>query len=615
LHGLGGVGKTTLAWHYAHDHLGSYRLVWWIRSDTPELIDAGLAALAARLRGDAAPLPTAQAVTWAIGWLQAHPGWLLVFDNVEKPEDVRGIAGQLRDAGRQLITSRCKEGWTGAPIALPVLDAEASLDLLARLTDGGDEDEAARALAEDLGHLPLALEQAGAFIAQTSLTVDEYRGMLRAHPEHATDAAPPGSDPARTMARIWRITLDVLHERDPRAVDILRIAAWYAPTGIPRDLFAPLAENPVDRAGLLALLANYNMITLDRTSLGVHRLVQMVARTPSEADPHRPQSLITAARDRAAAWMRHALPPDPVANVEGWPTWRILLPHAEALLTAWSPAEDTVDTSWVLNAVATYLEGQGEVRKAAEYFHRALEADTRVLGADHPDTLMSRNNLAGAYESAGDVGRAIALFEQVLVDSVRVLGADHRDTLTSRNNLAYAYESAGDVGRAIALYEQTLADRVGVLGVDHPSTLRSRNNLAYAYESAGDVGRAIALYEQTLADRVRVLGVDHPSTLTSRNNLAGAYESAGDVGRAIALYEQTLADRVRVLGVDHPDTLRSRNNLAGAYESAGDVGRALALYEQTLADSVRVLGQDHPTTKIVRENLTSARAKASPPTD
>ncbi|MDQ1047314.1 tetratricopeptide repeat protein [Streptomyces sp. V4I2] len=656
VHGLGGVGKTTLALHYAHDHAGAYRLVWWIRADTPELIEAGFAALTLRLRGgEGADLTTAQAAEWAVGWLQTHPGWLLVFDNAAKPEDVHVWTGQLRASGRHLITSRYKRGWVCDPIALPVLDEEASLTLLSRLGGADDEDEA-RALADDLGHLPLALEQAGAFIAQTGITIAEYRDMLRRRPERTTDAAPGGSDPARTVARIWRITLDALQERDPRAVDILQIAAWYAPTGIPRALFAPLAEDPIDLAQLLGLLADYNMITLDRAGVGVHRLVQTVARTASEpgGDPHRDQARITAAYDLAAKLMLDKLPGDAAFGVAGWPTWRVLLPHVEALVDTEAPEDPGVDTAeinLILRQAGQFLLEQGKVSQATGYYSRSLAAASRMLGEDHPYTLGSRNNLAYAYMAAGDLGRAIPLFERTLEASVRVLGEDHPDTLRARNNLAGAYEKAGDarraipmwertledfarvsgedhpytlssrinlagaymavgeLGRAVPLFERTLEDSLRVLGEDHPYTLASRNNLAYAYMEAGDAGRVIPLWERTLEDSARVLGADHPTTLVSANNLAGAYMMVGDLGRAIPMWERTLADRVRVLGEDHPETLSSGSNLAGAYRLAGDLGRAIRLYEQTLADCLRVLGEDHPTTRNVRELLSVARAQ------
>ncbi|MGW6526782.1 tetratricopeptide repeat protein [Streptomyces venezuelae] len=610
LHGLGGVGKTTLALHYAHDHRDEYRLVWWIRADTPDLIDAGLAALAARLRGGRAPaLATAQAASWAIGWLQTHPGWLLVFDNVERPEDIRTITGQLRGSGRQLITSRCKGGWSGDPIPLPVLDADSSLALLARLTDDRNETEA-RALAEDLGHLPLAIEQAGAFIAQTMMAVREYRAMLGQYPGETTDAAPEGADPTRTMARIWRITLDVLHERDPRAVDILRIAAWYAPTGIPRDLFAPLAENPVDLARLLALLANYNMLTLDRSTMGVHRLVQTVARTVSQEDPHRTEGQIRAARNLAVARMCDLLPSDPARNVTGWSMFENLLPHVEALLEVWPPTEDTEATHFLINEVALYLEGQGEVSKAVKLFERGLDAASRTLGDDNASTLTARNNLAAVYGEMGDTARALSLFKQVLSECERVLGSDHPDTLRARNNLADTHREMGDVSRALALSEQVVSDRRRVLGADHPDTLSSTDNLAGVYREAGDVARSISLYEQVLADRSRVLGEGHPSTLTSRNNLAGACRAGGDVSRASALYEQVLSECERELGAEHPYTLTSRNNLAGAYAEVGDLTRAIALYEQVLTARERVMGSDHPDSLMSRNNLADAYREA-----
>ncbi|MFJ6899899.1 tetratricopeptide repeat protein [Streptomyces hokutonensis] len=609
VHGLGGVGKTTLALHYAHDHAGAYRLVWWIRSDTPELIEAGFAALTVRLRGEeSSGLTTTQAAEWAVGWLQTHPGWLLVFDNAEKPGDVHAWTGQLRASGRHLITSRYKRGWVCDPISLPVLDQEASLALLSGIVGNGEEHEA-RALADELGHLPLALEQAGAFIAQREVSIAAYRAMLDQYPARAAAAAPGGFDPARTVARIWRITLDVLEEQDPRAVEILRIAAWYAPTGIPRTLFEPLAEDPVDLAQLLGLLADYNMITLDRAGVGIHRLVQMVARTPSADDLHRDQARILAARERATALILGELPEDPSGNVAGWPTWRALLPHIEVILDAFEPGEDTAATDAILTQTGQFLQEQGQLSQATDCFVRSVAAATRLFGEDDPSTLVSRNNLAVAYRASGNVARAVLLYERTLEDCVRVLGEDHPDTLVSRNNLAYAYEVLGDVVRAVPLFERALEDCVRVLGEDHPDTLHSRNNLAGAYESSGDEVRAVLLYERTLQDRVRVLGEDHPDTLVSRNNLAYAYRASGDVVRAVPLYERTLQDRVRVLGEDHPDTLASRNNLAYAYQVSGDMTRAILLYEQAAAGCLRVLGEDHPTTKVVHANLSIVRAQ------
>ena len=539
----------------------------------------------------------------AVQWLAADSGWLVILDNVIDPADVAPLLARA-PAGRYLITSRRASGWyaTGVvPVRLDVLDpAEAQALLAAILAPGrpGEADGAAELCAE-LGFLPLAIEQAGAYLAQAGATPREYLGLLARYPAAMYQAAAEGGDAARTIARIWRLTVDRLAD-DPLAGQVLRILAWYAPDGIPRMLLDGLADPPAVLAAV-GRLAAYSMLTADAGTLALHRLVQAVTRTPDPDDPHRNPQAINAAREQATRQLAGALPDyqDPA----GWPGWRMLLPHIDALASHAPPDTDTNYTAYLLNQAGAFLDGQGQPGRAAGYLQRALAGCVRVLGADHPDTLTMRNNLAGAYQAAGDLGRAIPLSEQVLADRQRVLGADHPATLGSRNNLALAYQAAGDLARAIPLLEQALADSVRVLGADHPQTLTSRNNLAGAYRYAGDLARAIPLYEQVLADRQRVLGADHPDTLTTRNSLAGAYQAAGDLGRAIPLSEQVLADSVRVLGADHPQTLSSRNILACAYQAAGDLGRAIPLYEQALADSVRVLGADHPQTLATRNNL------------
>ena len=230
------------------------------------------------------------------------------------------------------------------------------------------------------------------------------------------------------------------------------------------------------------------------------------------------------------------------------------------------------------------------------------------------DTILSENDkltgadtVARAYLSAGLLDQAITLFKKNLADSERILGPDHPGTLVSRNNLALAYQDAGKLEKAIDLFEQTLADFERILGPDHPHTLITRNNLALAYLSAGRLEQAIDLFEQTLADFERILGPDHPHTLITRDNLALAYQDAGKLEKAINLFKQTLADSERILGSDHPHTLTSRGNLASAYQDAGELEQAINLFEQTLTDRERILGPDHPNTLTARNNLARAR--------
>jgi tetratricopeptide (TPR) repeat protein len=566
VHGLGGIGKSTLAAHWAAARASDFSLIWWITADTAAGIDAGLAALAVGLQpalSDVLPLEALR--EGAVQWLAAHHGWLLILDNVTDPADVAPLLARA-PAGRYLITSRRATGWhaTAVPVRLGVLGPEEAAGLLTAILarEPPREAEGAAQLCEELGFLPLAIEQAGAFLAETGASPRQYLDLLGRYPADMYQAAAEGGDPGRTIARIWHVTLDRLAE-DPLAGQVLRILAWYAPDGIPRGLLDGLADPPA-LLRAVSRLAAYSMITTAASAtLSVHRLVQAVTRTPDPNDPAWSAQVIDQAREQATEQLAAAVPPD-WRDPSEWPTWRAVLPHIDALTRHTPSGAGTQATAYLLSQAGAFLEGQGQVTRATRYMQRALADYVRVLGADHPAALISRSNLAYAYRAAGDLDRAIPLFESALADSVRVLGADHPATLTSRNNLASAYQDAGDLTRAIPLHAQTLADRQRVLGADHPDTLASRNNLAGAYQVAGDLDRAIPLHEQILADSVRVLGADHPATLASRNNLAAAYHAAGDLDRAIPLHEQNLADSVRVLGADHPKTKIVRGNLGAA---------------------------------------------------
>ena len=418
VHGLGGIGKSALAARYVALHAGRYTQVVWITAEDAAGIEAGLRRFALALEPKLAALPSEALAERATAWLASHHGWLLVLDNVTSPNDISTLLSHLgAGGGRFLATSRRSAGWNrigAAPVRLDVLRPGEALALLARTVgttpgalDGGDE------LCAELGFLPLAITQAGAYIAQNQPGYEpgarEYLRLLADHPAHLYATGDEDTDSERTIARTWNITLDRLAD-DPLAGQILRILAWYAPDQIPTGLLDPLAPQPgLNEA--IGKLAAYSMLT--RTPAGpqafprltVHRLVQAVTRTPDPADPHRDPDLIAQARDRATTLLAAALPED-WDDPAAWPAWRRLIPHIDALADHTTPDTDTPRTSHILNQAGLFLDGQGSLTLAAGHLHRAHDGYHRVLGADHPATLASRNNLAYAYESAGDLGRA-----------------------------------------------------------------------------------------------------------------------------------------------------------------------------------------------------------------
>ncbi|MGA6220377.1 tetratricopeptide repeat protein, partial [Streptomyces umbrinus] len=509
--GLGGIGKSTLALHYAHRHRGDYALIWWINGASPDEIETSLTALTHTLvPGWAATADRMAQVAWAMQWLAWHPNWLLVYDNVENPDDLTPYTGALHQ-GHHLATSRRTTGWPdSAPtLTLGNLDPDDATTLLCRLvlkeaSPTARQQAEARALAVELGYFPLGIKQAGAYLAQNR-GFDAYRRRL----DSKLAKTAHGSDAERTLARIWNVTLHALETTDPLAVELLHTAAWLAPDDIPHSLLTPPGTDPDDIAEAVGILAAYSMVTDTGTTLSLHRMVQTVLRTPQHTNDSQSTRHLQG-RDRAEQAVLHSLTPPPGQDTATEDQWDTLTPHLVTLAATRPPEHHNPPLTNAYQTAGQRLHQQGHTARAIPLLEATLAQYEQVLGGNHPDTLNSRNNLAYAYYAVGDLGRAIPLLEATLAQYEQVLGGNHPDTLTSRNNLASAYYAVGDLGRAIPLLEATLAQYEQVLGGNHPDTLTSRNNLAGAYYAVGDLGRAIPLLEATLAQYEQVLGGNHP---------------------------------------------------------------------------------------------------------
>ncbi|MFE2724021.1 hypothetical protein [Kitasatospora sp. NPDC059327] len=291
VHGLGGIGKTTLALMYAHRHRQDYTLIWWINAESPNRIEQSLAALAVLLHPSWAGKATEkECVAWATAWLHWHPRWLLVFDNAEAPRDLDPYIGALA-GGHHLITTRRTTGW---PRSIPTcelgaLAPERATELLLTLSMGGRtpcprERHEAAALAAEFGYLPLALDQAGAYLAEhPTVTIDAYRRSLDTKLHKAAD----GTDPERTIARIWAHTVRTLQNRNPLAVTLLSTLAWLAPDDIPVKLLRHSVDDEEALHDALALTEPTLGPTHPDTTAMRDRLVAAQARHEASRATHR----------------------------------------------------------------------------------------------------------------------------------------------------------------------------------------------------------------------------------------------------------------------------------------------------------------------------------------
>ena len=604
LWGLGGTGKTSVAVEYAYQHLAEVGVVWQFAAEDATVLAAGFGELADQLGAKGlADTRDPVASVHAVLAIFAAP-WLLIFDNAA---DLASVAAFLPPAGpgRVLITSQNPNWPHRQALHVPLLGAEVAADFLASRTSDPDR-QAARDLAGALSGLPLALEQAAAYVQASGGNLAGYLASFRQRrPDMLARGEPTGY--GKTVATTWSLAFGRLQQAAPGAVGLLRLLAFFAPEAIPLRLLlqprpglvgqlrsevapvlVPLLEDPVAASDLIVALRRYSLVTpAGDGSVSVHELVQAVT-----AD-QMPAELAREWQEAAAALVEAAIPGD--TRLPGtWLVCTALLPHAQAVLA---------DDNDGMARIADYLGSSGNYPAARDLQRRVLAARERVLGAEHPDTLTARCDLIGWIGYVGDAAAARDQYAALVPVRERVLGPEHPDTLTTRGNLARWTGEAGDMAAARDLFAALLPTYGRVLGPEHPDTLTARGNLARWTGVAGGAAAARDQYAALVPVRERVLGAEHPDTLTARGNLARWTGEAGDAAAARDLFAALLPIYGRVLGPEHPQTLVTRANLARWTGEAGDAAAARDQYAALVPVFERVLGAEHPDSLTARGNL------------
>ena len=552
--GMRGCGKSQLASDLAQwCEKQKWHLVAWINATSKEQVQSGLIELADRLGIETQDRNEESIIEQCFSHLESgEPSdRLIVFDNVEDINHLTKLVPR-GDGLRVVVTTTNEHGWKNQSwdsIKVGVFSREDSIKCLLQITDSEDR-EAADAVAQKLGDLPLAIVQAGATACEEDLTLKQYISRLEHYSSSIVIKRVLGDDYTADVSSALFMAVDVALDKlggDEREAARRQLGglAVLAQSGVPTRWIDPLSpdayssdleENVPDIADKNAHSALTELVKMSVVQQSVNKNVTMLHRL-----------------------------------------------QAQVLRENW---------------------GKEKTATCEEAFDAAVE----ILGRTKFEQLPSNATDARRREVSDLIAQLSAIavqnYSRLLFESEQIRLYLYR-AFKYGHDLGIEYKTV-ELSAAVEVIED-------VLGTDHPDTLMVRNNLAFAYRSVGRFDEAIELYERVLADQKWVLGPDHPNTLTTRSNLAGAYRSVGRFDEAIELFEWVLADRVRVLGPDHPDTLATRNNLAFAYHSAGHFDEAVNAWEELLPDCRRVLGLEHPLTKQVEKNLEAAKRKMNPP--
>ena len=445
LYGLGGAGKTSVAVEYAHRHVAEVGVCWQFAAGDPTVLGAQFTELAAQL-GARELVDNRDPVASVHGVLaRAQTEWLLVFDNVTDRASVQPFVPPA-GRGRVLITTQNQHWPPGLALDVPVLDVEVAAGFLVSRT--GDADRgSARELAGALGGLPLALEQAAAYMQASGTSLGRYLPLFRARQADLLARGEVAGHPLDVAATLG-LGLSRLAGEAPSAVAMLRLLAFLAPEPAPllallddgqatdpavAATVGPLLGDLVAAGDAVAALRRYSLVTLPGDGLVlVHRLAQAVTRAQLNDD----QASLW--RQASATLTEAAVPADPQLPAS-WPACALLLPHARSVLSL------TSSGIWIIARALGYSGSYPAARDLSQQIAAAHEGDVNC-GPEHPDTLTARADLAHWTGQAGDAAGARDQFAALLPVRERVLGPAHPSTLSTRADLTYWSGKARDAG-------------------------------------------------------------------------------------------------------------------------------------------------------------------------
>jgi tetratricopeptide (TPR) repeat protein len=562
LYGLGGIGKTQTAVEYAYEHADEYTNVFWTGAETDLELSAGYREIARYLNLPVKDLQNLDDIVRAVKYhLETNGGWLLILDNAGRQEVIKPLLPR-KGYGHVLLTSRSSAFdalFVTNPIEITEMVPSEARNFLHRRTGRDQENtaeaEAAATLAEELDYLPLALEQAGAYIYANRTPFQRYlAGYRNRHLQLLEQAKPVTGDYKASVRTTWALNFEEVKAASEASADLLRLSAFLGSDDIPQELFlkgagaigpalasalAGIEDDELVLDDVLRPLLRYSLVRRDSVSGGysIHRLVQAVLRDDMAENEQ------CGWAERAVGALDRTFPEPEFAD---WPLYDRLLPHIQACAAfIESLGIQNAEAGRLLDHAGWYLMERARYSEVEPLLQLSRLIRENVLGTNHPDVAKTLNNLGVLREFQGRYVEAENLFVHALQIREHMLETDDPYLALSLNRLGSVYLKQKRYSEAEVLIKRALVIREKTLGKAHPDVAKSLGKLGIVYLDQNLYSEAEESFRRTLDIQVKSLGAEHPYVAASLHNLGMVYHSQKRYSEAEVLIKRALDMQIK----------------------------------------------------------------------
>ena len=601
IYGLGGVGKTQLAVEYASRHAWderSYSHVLWLRAEEHSVLASDYAGLTETLglleQNEVEQHPKIEAVR---RWLQQHEGWLLIFDNAEQPTNIQPFL-PTSHRGHILITSR-NPAWSdlATPRQVDILDRTDSIALIQKRTRR-DENQAADALAQTLGDLPLALSQAAAYIEQTGRSIQEYLRLAEKRKQELLALPSAPIDYPSTVATTWSLSFEQVRNQCPPAADLLSLCSFLGASPIPIEIlkrgaaalpasFSTIVSDEIQFDHAISTLRRYSLVHVSNQALLFHRLVQTVMSRLEKPGK---------AWAEAALRLIHGFFRFSSLDLNSWTRCAFLLPHA-LTVSAHSQELGIINDALLelLSHIASFWEEQAEYQHAHDLLSSACDLSHSLTGGSPLVQANILHLLGGVELRLGRALQAKTHLENALSAIQATPAGELRDEseVSATNDLAMVHFELDQLPRAEELAKQALSLSHSLLGQNDSQLGLTLGNLGLILTRQARLDEGREHIEHALFILSKIYGPTHPRVATLSNNLGNILRDQGHYEDAQKHFERALRDIESVHGSIHPNVASILRNIGDIYHRKEDFNQAKEYCLRALRIDEECLGPDH----------------------